>query len=67
MSKLGLAVPGNTGAVVTYDGFFDCAKKIYRNEGSLAFFKGLTPAIIRVFPQAGVFFWSYEIILQTFM
>ena len=38
----------------------DVARKIYRNEGILAFYKGLTPNILKVFPSAGLFFLSYE-------
>ena len=38
----------------------DVALKIYRNEGMLAFYKGLTPNLVKVFPSAGLFFLSYE-------
>ena len=38
----------------------DCAKKIYRNEGMAAFYKGLTPNLVKVFPSSGLFFLAYE-------
>ncbi len=38
----------------------DVAKKIDRNEGMAAFYKGLTPNLLKVFPSAGLFFISYE-------
>jgi solute carrier family 25 citrate transporter 1 len=38
----------------------DCAWKILRNEGILAFYKGLTPNLIKVFPSSGMFFLAYE-------
>ena len=38
----------------------DVARKIYRNEGMAAFYKGLTPNLLKVFPSAGLFFLLYE-------
>ena len=42
----------------------DIARKIYRNEGVWAFYKGLTPNLLKVFPSSGLFFLAYE---GTFM
>ena len=42
----------------------DCAKKIYKNEGITAFYKGLTPNVIRIFPASGLFFLTYEYTLK---
>jgi len=38
----------------------DCFKKIYKHEGVAAFYKGLTPLVMKVFPSSGVFFLTYE-------
>jgi len=38
----------------------DCAVKIYKNEGPAAFYKGLTPNLVKVFPSSGLFFMAYE-------
>jgi len=43
-----------------YDGIVDCVKKTYRQEGIPAFYKGLTPLILKVFPTSGLFFLTYE-------
>jgi solute carrier family 25 (mitochondrial adenine nucleotide translocator), member 4/5/6/31 len=34
---------GKTGDAKMYNGIFDCANKIYQNEGPRAFFKGCLP------------------------
>ena len=39
---------------------FEIAKRIYRNEGITAFYKGLTPNLLKVFPSSGLFFLAYE-------
>lgn len=49
---------------VRYKGLIDCAMKIYKNEGILAFYKGLTPNLIRIFPASGLFFLTYETTLK---
>ena len=45
---------------IHYEGMIDIAKKIYRNEGIFAFYKGLTPNLLKVFPSSGLFFLAYE-------
>ena len=50
----------NTRKAIHYEGVFDIAKKIYRNEGVWAFYKGLTPNLLKVFPSSGMFFLAYE-------
>ena len=42
----------------------DVATKIYRNEGVLGFYKGLTPNLIKVSISSGLFFLSYETALM---
>ena len=60
VDKMGLKVESNKKAAVEYTGMVDVARKIYRNEGMLAFYKGITPNLIKVFPQSGLFFMAYE-------
>ena len=55
-----MKVDSNTRQNVRYDGVLDCARKILKNEGITAFYKGLTPNMIKIFPASGVFFLSYE-------
>jgi solute carrier family 25 (adenine nucleotide translocator) protein 4/5/6/31 len=38
---------GQTGADKMYDGTMDCIRKIYRDEGGKAFFKGCLSNVIR--------------------
>ena len=47
-----------------YKGMIDCIRKTYRNEGILAFYKGYVPMIIKVFPQSGIMFLTYELLLS---
>ncbi|KAL9651209.1 hypothetical protein ABK040_008280 [Willaertia magna] len=44
----------------TYNGIFDCGKKILKEEGIPAFFKGTLPRILRSSPQFGVTLLAYE-------
>ena len=60
VSEMGLKVSDNRKEAIEYKGMVDCAKKIYKNEGAFAFYKGLTPNLLKVFPSAGLFFLSYE-------
>ena len=36
-----------------------------KNEGITAFYKGLTPNMIKIFPSSGVFFLTYEYTLKA--
>ncbi len=47
-----------------YKGVIDAFRKIYRNEGMGAFYKGLTPLVIKIFPSSGLFFVTYEYTLM---
>jgi hypothetical protein len=60
VEKLGLKVAENKLQEIRYTGVFDCAWKMLKNEGILAFYKGLTPNLIKVFPSSGMFFLAYE-------
>lgn len=64
VEKLGLKVEHNNREAIEYKGMVDCATKMYRNEGMQAFYKGLTPNLIKVFPSSGLFFLSYELTMR---
>ncbi|XP_076631815.1 calcium-binding mitochondrial carrier protein Aralar1 isoform X5 [Colletes latitarsis] len=58
----------------TYNGLMDCAKKVYKEEGARAFWKGATGMrfyyISRVFrssPQFGVTLFTYELLQRLFV
>jgi len=46
----------------TYNGLVDCAKKVYRDEGFKAFFKGGPARILRSSPQFGFTLAAYEVL-----
>ena len=54
------SVDANKREAVKYSGIIDCARKIHANEGFMAFYKGLTPSMLKVFPSSGLFFLTYE-------
>jgi hypothetical protein len=47
-----------------YTGMRDVISKTYTNEGFRAFYKGLTPTLLRQYPASGVFFYTYEKVLN---
>lgn len=49
---------GKTGQ---YKGMFDCAKKILRKEGIMAFYKGYVPNLVGIIPYAGIDLAVYEV------
>ncbi|XP_060630585.2 mitochondrial adenyl nucleotide antiporter SLC25A24 [Anolis sagrei] len=61
--KTRLAV-GKTGQ---YSGMFDCAKKILRREGVVAFYKGYIPNILGIIPYAGIDLAVYEALKKTWL
>lgn len=50
----------------TYSGVIDAAKKIYREEGLRAFWKGATARVFRSSPQFGVTLLTYEVLQRLF-
>ena len=46
----------------TYNGLVDCAKKVYKDEGPKAFFKGGPARILRSSPQFGFTLAAYEVL-----
>ncbi|XP_018420054.1 PREDICTED: calcium-binding mitochondrial carrier protein SCaMC-1 [Nanorana parkeri] len=61
--KTRLAV-GKTGQ---YNGMFDCAKKILKREGVLAFYKGYIPNILGIIPYAGIDLAIYETLKNAWL
>ncbi|XP_066597735.1 calcium-binding mitochondrial carrier protein Aralar1 isoform X2 [Prorops nasuta] len=51
----------------TYTGLMDCAKKIYKEEGARAFWKGATARVFRSSPQFGVTLFTYELLQRLFV
>ncbi|KAH0955632.1 hypothetical protein HN011_000682 [Eciton burchellii] len=51
----------------TYSGLLDCAKKIYKEEGARAFWKGATARVFRSSPQFGVTLFTYELLQRLFV
>ncbi|XP_042206783.1 calcium-binding mitochondrial carrier protein Aralar1-like isoform X1 [Homarus americanus] len=50
----------------TYSGVFDAARKIWREEGTKAFWKGAPARVFRSSPQFGVTLVTYEILQRLF-
>lgn len=46
----------------TYTGILDCIQSMFRSEGIRAFYKGLSPALIRTIPTTGTTFSSFYIV-----
>ncbi|XP_034190352.1 calcium-binding mitochondrial carrier protein Aralar1 isoform X5 [Osmia lignaria lignaria] len=51
----------------TYNGLLDCAKKIFKEEGPRAFWKGATARVFRSSPQFGVTLFTYELLQRLFV
>ncbi|MES1918584.1 hypothetical protein MHBO_000534 [Bonamia ostreae] len=47
-----------------YNGFVDCAQKIWREEGPLAFYKGVTPRMMRVCADVAIVMVVYEQVMR---
>ena len=48
-------------SIVAYTGVWDCAQKIYLEEGPRAFLKGSIPRLMHKVPANAIFFLSYEV------
>eukprot|EP00112_Aurelia_sp_Birch-Aquarium-sp1_P016038 Seg36.2 transcript_id=Seg36.2/GoldUCD/mRNA.D3Y31 product="Calcium-binding mitochondrial carrier protein SCaMC-2" protein_id=Seg36.2/GoldUCD/D3Y31 len=55
---------GKTGQ---YNGMFHAARTIFRNEGIVSFYKGLTPGLIGIIPYAGIDLAIYETLKTTWL
>ncbi|KAF7998556.1 hypothetical protein HCN44_010964 [Aphidius gifuensis] len=51
----------------TYNGLTDCARKIWKEEGVRAFWKGATARVFRSSPQFGVTLFTYELLQRLFV
>ncbi|XP_033337330.2 calcium-binding mitochondrial carrier protein Aralar1 isoform X4 [Megalopta genalis] len=51
----------------TYNGLLDCARKIFREEGARAFWKGASARVFRSSPQFGVTLFTYELLQRLFV
>ncbi|XP_041371457.1 calcium-binding mitochondrial carrier protein Aralar2-like [Gigantopelta aegis] len=63
--KTRLQVQARTGQTV-YTGLIDCARKIYKEEGGKAFWKGSAARVFRSSPQFGVTLLTYELLQRVF-
>lgn len=54
-------------ANVPYKGIVDCAVRVFREEGMLAFYKGLPPRLVSVVPMIGIQFGVYEFMKRIMM
>lgn len=50
----------------TYSGIWDAARKIHREEGQRAFWKGATARVLRSSPQFGITLLTYEFLQRIF-
>lgn len=48
-----------------YSGIIDGARKIFKNEGFRAFYRGCGTSLIRTVPQSAIALCSFETILRT--
>lgn len=49
-----------------YTGLLQCFKLIWREEGLVSMYGGLTPHLLRTVPSAAIMFGMYEVILRFF-
>lgn len=47
-----------------YTGLIQCSKLVWKEEGVMAFYGGLTPHLLRTVPSAAIMFTIYEGILK---
>lgn len=65
IKEFGIINHENVREQIHYNGVIDCFRKTYKNEGILAFYKGLTPLVLKIFPTSGIFFLTYEMTLKS--
>ncbi|KAJ7391073.1 hypothetical protein OS493_020091 [Desmophyllum pertusum] len=63
--KTRLQVKARAGQQI-YRGVFDCSRKIWKEEGGRAFWKGAAARVFRSSPQFGVTLLTYELLQRTF-
>ncbi|KAJ5357516.1 hypothetical protein N7541_004674 [Penicillium brevicompactum] len=57
---------GNGKVEMKYTGLAQCFKTVWKEEGMVAMYGGLTPHLLRVVPSAAIMFGMYEFILRVF-
>ncbi|CAG8898887.1 unnamed protein product [Penicillium egyptiacum] len=57
---------GNGKVEMKYTGLVQCFKTVWKEEGMVAMYGGLTPHLLRVVPSAAIMFGMYEFILRIF-
>ncbi|OQE24066.1 hypothetical protein PENFLA_c010G10164 [Penicillium flavigenum] len=57
---------GNGKVEMKYTGLVQCFKTVWKEEGMVAMYGGLTPHLLRVVPSAAIMFGMYEFILRMF-
>ncbi|KAB8217868.1 mitochondrial carrier domain-containing protein [Aspergillus novoparasiticus] len=57
---------GDGKAVMKYTGLVQCFKTVWKEEGMVGLYGGLTPHLLRVVPSAAIMFGMYEVILRLF-
>ena len=49
-----------------YTGIIQCFKTVYREEGMVALYGGLTPHVLRSVPSTAIMFGMYEAVMRLF-
>ena len=53
--------------LVPYKGIIDCGKRVFQEEGMIAFYRGLSPRLISVVPMIGIQFGVYEFMKKAML
>ena len=64
--KTRLVTQMNYPELVPYNGINDCFRRVLKEEGIGAFYRGLTPRLLSVVPMIGIQFGVYEVRLNSF-
>ncbi|XP_037934323.1 congested-like trachea protein [Teleopsis dalmanni] len=59
-----LQIQQGSGGEQKYNGLFDCAIKLYKEDGIRSVYKGLCATLLRDIPANGTYFLTYEIISE---
>ncbi|CAH0479079.1 unnamed protein product [Peronospora belbahrii] len=66
VSKTGpLSAEGGSASTLYYRGMVDCFRKVIRDEGPLALYRGTSANLARIVPYAAVMFSTYEMTKKT--
>ncbi len=49
-----------------YTGLVQCLKLVFREEGMIGLYGGMTPHLLRTVPSAAIMFGMYELLLPLF-